>query len=100
MMSYIRKASLNIEAVSGAIAEECGKATVDEAIAYAQVQATLAVAEQLRIANLIALKECLAPTPLGEWVGPGALALDPSEELCRILDLSPDEYPGHGKSSS
>ena len=100
MISYEHMARSNLRNAADAISAPRDGASPAEAVMIAQVQATLAVAEQLRIANLIALKECLAPTPLGDWVGPGALALDPSEELCRILGLSPDEYLGHGKSDS
>jgi hypothetical protein len=97
MKLYERAACANIDNIIDSLGSG---ARPNETVMIAQVQATLAVAEQLRIANLIALKECLAPTPLGDLVGQGAATLDPSEELCSILGLSPDEYPGHGKSGS
>ena len=74
-------------------------ATEANALAYAQVHATLALVEQQRIANLIALANC-HPAPDEEWDEPmNNLVAEAQNALCG-WDIgegsqfsAPDEYP-------
>lgn len=62
----------------------------DEAIAWAQVQATLTLVEQQRLANLIALASTLGES---DW-GMDVLAAEAAASLVRFVPHSPDdEHP-------
>lgn len=53
-IDHVAEANANLAAVRDAI-RDTGRTTIDQAIAIAQVQATLALVEQKRIANLMTL---------------------------------------------